>query len=154
MSAIITIVPILAGSWPLLAAAAAAAAQALGYRLLQAETEAQAEKQASACQVELTLDNSDVLEETLARGRSVILEKDEVRLTFRRGVRGEVSVSAESQSLSQADLQAQGQEFLNRVVQQYAYDKLMTELRGEGYVMAEEQVTEEGRIHLRFTRVA
>lgn len=156
MPVIITIAPALAAaSWPVLTALVGAAAQALGYRLLQEEADVEAGVPASLARVvELTLEHSQILEEALARGRSFILEKEDLRLTFRRGVRGEVTVSAESDSLSQADLQAEGQQFLNRVVQQYAYNKLMTELKSEGYAMAEEQVGEEGRIYLRVRRLA
>lgn len=152
---LICIVPIVTASWPVLTAAVAAAAQALGYRLLHDRTEGkEGPPPAPVRVVKLALENSQILEEALARGRSLVLEKDDVRLTLRRGVRGQVTVFAESDSLSQADLQARGQELLDRISQQYAYNKLLTELKNRRYITADEQVAEDGRICLTLRFVA
>ena len=51
-----------------------------------------------------------------------------------------------------AQLQAIGQELVGKVTQQYAYNKVVTELKSQGFTVTDEEVTADQAIRIHVTK--
>jgi hypothetical protein len=98
--------------------------------------------------VETEVPNSEVLAETLSRGEKIRIVKGDITVEFAVDDRGRCTVCA-SGDRSKAELRRIGEEVSGRVVQQFAYHKLVTELKNRGYQIAEESVTGDQSIQMR-----
>lgn len=153
MSVVFVIVPSLAvGGWPLLAAAIAAACSALGYHILRSE-----QKQATAAKVDesvtLTLD-AQALSDTLEREESITVAQGDITITFYKDPRGRVTMHVNGKNKTEAELCEIGQTVMNRILQQYAYQRVMQELEKRGFVVVKEEVDENQVIRIRVRRPA
>jgi len=146
MSSVCVLTPIVVGSWPAISAAIFGAASAMGFSVASADHDN--EVQGGHRTVETEIANSEVLAETLARGEKVRIVKDGVTIEFSVDDRGHCTVCA-SGNRSKAELKKIGEEVAGRVVQQFAYHKLVTELKQRGYDIAEESVGRDQSIQLR-----
>lgn len=152
MSVVFVVVPAVAAGWPVIAAAVGAACAALGYgaqRLSEQRTSANAAEveRPTTHQVELEMANAEVIGEALAREQSLQVEKDGVVATFSKDARGSLRLHVQGER-SQKELSAIGTELLNRVRQQYAYEKVKSELVSKGFVLVDEHVDENSNIRL------
>ena len=146
MSAIIVlpvILPAAAAAWPAVAAAAAAAAGALGFAAAGASTDAQAESE-----VEVPMENSEAVTEGLALGEELVFTRGDVQVTVGRDARGKVSVKVRGCAHAEAELREIGQELTNKLAQQYAYHRLMTELKQRNFTVVGEQVEDDGTVRV------
>jgi hypothetical protein len=137
------VIPAAAAAWPLIAAAAAAAASALGYAATGS-----AQQAAGATEVELALENCEAVTQGLALGESLSFAKDDVTVTFFRDTRGRVAVKVAGRGRSPAELKAIGQKLAQGLTQQYAYHRLVTELKSRNFNVVDEQVEEDGTVRL------
>jgi hypothetical protein len=154
MSVVFIVLPTVAAGWPVIAAAVGAACGALGYtaRRLEAEAKASASTETSVSrQVELEMAGADIIGEALAREQSLEVEKDGVIATFSRDARGKLRLHVDG-GRSREELTTIGNELLNRVRQQYATEKVKTELAQQGFVLVEESVDAEDSIRLSVRR--
>jgi hypothetical protein len=150
MSVVFVVVPAVAAGWPVIAAAVGAACAALGYgaqRLSEQRTSAKVVEEPTTHQVELEMANAEVIGEALAREQSLQVEKDGVVATFSKDARGSLRLHVQGER-SQKELSAIGTELLNRVRQQYAYEKVKSELVSKGFVLVDEHVDENSNIRL------
>lgn len=147
MSSVCVLTPIVVGSWPAIATAVLGAAGAMGFTVISGESEIEAE--AGRRSVETEVPNSEVVAETLARGERLRIEKDGVLIEFGVDDRGKCAVCASGEGVSKNELRRIGEEVAGRVVQQFAYHKLVNELKNRGYRIAQESVQQDQSIQLR-----
>ncbi len=150
MSVTITIIGILpaTAAWPAIAGAAATAASALGFAL--AGTKAKTESAADAVEVDICLEDTETVTADLAVGEELVFTRDGVRVRFFRDVEGRAGIRVHGRG-SRDKLQRIGEDFARRIVQQYTYHQLVTELKNRNLNITDELVEEDGtvRLHVR-----
>lgn len=146
MSTVCILTPMVIGSWPMIASAVAAAASTLGYAV-SSESENLGERKVSAS-VETEIPNSEVIAEALERGQSIRIEKPGVRIEFGIDERGACRVCVRGEH-DKASLRKIGEEVAGRVVQQFAYHKLMSELKARHYEVVQEDLAHDHSIQVR-----
>jgi hypothetical protein len=150
MSVIFVVIPAVAAGWPAIAAAVGAACAALGYTTRRM-SERQLAEESNRESVELEMVNAEVIGEALAREQSIQVEKEGVIATFTKDARGRLRLHVDGER-SRQELSAIGQQLLNRVRQQYACEKVKSELVSRGFVLVDEHVDENENIRLSVRR--
>ncbi len=150
MSAVCILTPVVIGSWPVIQAAVAGAMVAMGFSM--AGTTEDIESTPGTTSVEEEISNSEVLEEQMAAGERIVAEKDGVRVEFGRDHRGTCTICMSGEGYSKEELREMGRQISAKVVQQYAYNKVITELKERDYTVADEQVAVDGTIKLHVRR--
>lgn len=143
--------------WPL----ALTAAAALGYKqvtstadnaVLRGEANSSINTMKTV-EVPLEVEITDAVEDEIARDQVLRFQKDNIIVTFKRDLRGKFSVQiAGPDTMTTRELQYVGREFLNTVVQQFAYNKMAAEMERRGTNIVGEEITEEGDIVLKLRR--
>jgi hypothetical protein len=154
MSVVFVVIPVVAGSWPLISAAIVAAGAAMGYRAAR-QAEANLAKEIggiASAGVSLVMENSQVVSETLLRGEAFTLERDGLTATFRMDGRGQCTVHVGGAGKSDRELEEAGQELMARVRQQFAYAKVMGELEERGFEVVAQEVAADNAIRVRVRR--
>jgi len=150
MSAVCVLTPIVISQWPAIATAVASVAASMGFAVVASGTQDHTTHRAAGDnRVETEVPNSEVLEETMTRGEKMVIEKDGIRIEFGRDERGACSVCVSGEGYSKSQLKKIGEEVAGRVVQQFAYHKLMTELKKRNYDIVQENVAEDDSIRVR-----
>ena len=154
MSVVFVVIPVVAGSWPMISAAIVAAGAAMGYRAArQAEANLALEGGGAApAGVSLVMENSQIVSETLLRGEAFTLERDGLSATFRMDGRGQCTVHVGGAGKSDRELEEAGRELMDRVRQQFAYAKVMGELEGRGFEVVAQEVDVDNAIRVRVRR--
>lgn len=157
MSVIFVVIPAVAAGWPAIAAAVGAACASLGYsaakgveRSAEQALQAMAQRQAYTT-IELEMANAEVVGEAMVRGQNLQFEKDGVVATFSKDARGHLSLHVGGERTEQ-ELAEVGQQLMNRVRQQYAYEKVKQELTGRGFVLVDEHVDADENIRISVRR--
>jgi hypothetical protein len=148
MSAVCILAPIVIAGWPVFSAAVMAAASSLGYQLV---SEAARDLEATAKQsgtVELNIERSELVTGQLGRDQRISVTREGVTVTFSRDARGKATLCVSGQGRSDEALRVLGEELSRAVVQQYVYQKLLDEIRARGFVIAQEETTQDRSIHL------
>jgi hypothetical protein len=146
MSAIILlpiVIPAATAAWPAVAAAAAAAAAAMGYASARTGTDVESETE-----VEIPVENCEAVTEDMALGEQLSFTKDDVRVTFFRNTDGRVAVKVGGAGRSESDLAAIGREITKKLVQQYAYHRVVSELKQRNLNVVDENVEDDGTVRL------
>lgn len=128
----------------LLAAAATAAAASMGLRL---DNEGAAGV-AAENSVDLCIGNADEAVSGLSAGQSMTFRGDGVTLTFYYDEDGRAAVKASGRG-SEAELRALGETMAKRVVQQYAYHRIVMEMRARDMNIVDEEVEADGTVRMR-----
>lgn len=149
MSTVCILTPIVIGSWPMIASAVASAAGAMGFAMAGTMPAEEATEKRS---VETEIADSEVIAEELARGEKIRIQRGDITIEFGVDERGRCSVCVTGESHSKAELRKIGEEVAGRVVQQFAYHKLMSELKERDYHILEERVEEDDSIQVRIRR--
>ncbi|MBN2209086.1 MAG: DUF1257 domain-containing protein [Candidatus Coatesbacteria bacterium] len=155
MSCLCIVVPGVICAWPVLCAAAAAAAAKLGYEVSGSGKKLKETPQLAEAKrtVDLELQNSELAGEEIAPDESFQVRREGVLLRFTVAEGGRFKVCVEGEGKSDDELREIGQLFLHRMVQQYAYSKVMRELRSQGFNIVEEELDEDNRIHIKARRI-
>ncbi|HWI58439.1 MAG TPA: hypothetical protein VNZ22_14540 [Bacillota bacterium] len=150
MSAVCIIAPVVIAGWPAFSAAVMAAAASLGYQVA-AETaqEVRASTTSQTTAVELEIARSEVVTQQLGRDQRISVTREGVTVTFARDARGKATLCVTGHGHSEEALRALGEELSHAVVQQYVYQRLLDEMRARGFVVAEEETTNDRAIHLK-----
>ena len=156
MSAIVVlpvVLPALPSALPIIASAVGAAAGLLGFAAVSNEAgtvEVEAENGVEAG-VTLEVDNADLIHNSLALGQEQVFVKGDITVRFKRDLNGDTSVSVHGEDHTEEELQEVGQQFVNTVLQQYAYHQIVTELKNRDFNMVDQEVDEDGtvRLHVR-----
>jgi hypothetical protein len=148
MSTVMVITPILIANWPAITAAVAAAVGAMGFASIQ-EGHVSTGVRGTTNREEIEVEDSEILEAAAGTAEEIVVERDGVRATFSRDGRGALKVCMEGGGLSKAELRKLGQELIGRVTQQYAYHRVVTELKQRNMTIVDEQVTKEQTVKIR-----
>ena len=149
MSGFIAMVPVIAG-WPAFVAAAAVAGGALGLKVLT-ESEVLAGSEIEQ-QVEVDMPQSHKLAESIGEGDTLRLQGNGFTVEFHKTGRGDCQMRVCGKNKSDAELETLGKDLLNRIAQQYAYQKITQELKKKGFQVAEEKVEQDRTIRLTVRR--
>jgi len=162
MSTVLIIAPLVVTSWPLITAAITASVSALGYAVA-----ADGVQEINACyeeyredlknrriREEITLENSEILADAANRGETLTVEKENIKVTFHRDIRGTLRLTIDAIGLSKAEIHKIGDELIGRVTQQYAYNRLVTEMKERGMTIVEETVEEDDTVKIRVRNTA
>ncbi len=150
MSAVLILTPVIVSSWPAIAAAVAGAATSMGFAAKESISEAMA-AQEEQNSVEVEVEASEVLGENVATGQEIVLTKGNVELRVKRDERGRCTICAKGKGHSKVELQQMAEEFSQKMVQCYTYNRVATELKNKGFQVVNEEMMEDEavRIHVR-----
>jgi len=147
MSTVMVITPILIANWPAITAAVAAAVGTMGFA--SAHERHAGEARAGTSREEIEVEESEILESAAGTSEEIVVERDGVRATFSRDSRGALRVCMEGGGLSKAQLRKLGNELVGRVTQQYAYHRVVTELKQRNMTIVDEHVTKDQTVKIR-----
>lgn len=148
MSAVCVLTPIIIGNWPVITAAVAGAVTAMGFTSVKDVTKTLQEVKKKCKEVTLQVENSEAVTDALSLDQSLVFTRNNVTLHFSRDARGRCAVKVYGNQ-SDGELKKIGQEVSQRIVQQYVYNRLMTELQGKNYHIVEESVDDKQTIQIK-----
>ena len=137
--------------WPLLCGAIAAAAGSLGYKAMKREQTEECETELESW-VEIPIEDSQIIADSMARESQFAIKKGDVTATFSRSADGRCTVHVSGQNKSEAELSAMGRDLVGRVTQQYAYNKVVTELKAQGFTVTDEEITNDQAIRIHVSK--
>jgi hypothetical protein len=151
MGAVCVLAPVVVAAWPAFSSAVLAAAASLGY---QASSEMARSLKGPSPQKKtesITLDvpNTEVVTGQLGRDQRLSVTRDGVTITFSRDARGKAALCVTGTGQSDEILRALGEELSGAVVQQYVYRKLMDEMQARGFVVVEQETSQDRAIHIK-----
>ena len=149
MSSMMVVTPLVVASWPLLSAAITAAVGTMGFAAAQSAAHRPRVSSQAKARAEIELEDSEILAGSGAAGEQMVVERDGVRAIFSRDARGALKLCVEGENLSKAELRQLGEALVGRVAQQYAYHRLVTELKERQMPILSERVGEDNAIHIR-----
>jgi len=147
MSSVIVVAPIIIANWPIIAAAVMAAVTASGFTVSKGSTSVRNASQLNRAEIEV--EDSEILAETAGLEQSIVVERDGVKAIFSRDARGALKVCMEGSNHSKAELQRIGEDLLGRVTQQYAYNRIVTELKERNMTIIDEEVAADRTVKIR-----
>ena len=148
MSAVCVLTPLVITSWPVLASAIAGAAASMGFSIRPSASDEEA-RTLRKKGVETEIENSEIIGEEMGRGKKIVITKGDITIELGQDERGVCTVCVSGSRHSDADLRAIGEAVAGRVVQQFAYHKLMTELKKRDYSVVEEEVLADQSVRVR-----
>lgn len=151
MGAVCVLAPVVVAAWPAFSAAVVAAAGSLGYQIASEAGGGilSAEELKENATVQLEIEKSEVVTNSLGRDQRICVTRDGVTVTFSRDARGKATLCVTGEGFTKDHLRALGEELSQSVVQQYVYQKLMDEMRSRGFVVVDEEQNEDRSIHLK-----
>jgi hypothetical protein len=151
MGAVCILAPVVVAAWPAFSAAVVAAAASMGYQVASEAVTigAEASEAEHASSVQLEIERSEVVTNSLGRDQRISVNREGVTVTFSRDARGKATLCVTGEGFTKESLQALGEELSQGVVQHYVYQKLMDEMRSRGFVVVEEQQNEDRSIHMK-----
>ncbi|HZM06688.1 MAG TPA: DUF1257 domain-containing protein [Candidatus Saccharimonadales bacterium] len=150
MSAVCILTPLVIAAWPAFSAAVVAAASSLGYAVVSGVNEeivATASLQTTTVQLEIA--RSEVVTGQLGRDQRISVARGGVTVTFSRDARGKAALCVTGEGHSKQELKALGEELSQTVVQQYVYQKLMSEMSNRGFLVVDQETNEDRSIRLK-----
>jgi hypothetical protein len=148
MSTVVVLTPIIIASWPAISAAVLGAVTSMGFASVSAGVDLDALTDENN-RIETDVPNSEVVAETLKRGEKISMVKGNVLVEIGVDDRGRCTVCASGKSVSKSELLRISEEVSGRIVQQFAYNKLTTELKARGFEIASESMGADQSIHMR-----
>jgi len=151
MSTVIIVAPLVVTSWPLIVSAITASISALGYAVAANEMQQHIDEchENQRVSEEIVLENSEILADARNRNETLVVAKDNIKAVFHRDARGALRLSIEAVGLSKNEIRRIGEELIGRVTQQYAYNRLVTEMKERGMTIVEENVEEDDTVRIR-----
>ncbi len=149
MSSILVVTPLVVASWPLLSAAITAAVGTMGFAAAQNQGPRVRQMIDPKTRAEIELEDSEILAGSAGSGEQMVVERDGIRAVFSRDARGALKLCVEGSGQSKAELKRLGEALVGRVTQQYAYHKLVSELKDRRMTILEERVGDDQAIHIR-----
>jgi hypothetical protein len=150
MSTVLVVTPLVIAGWPILTAAISAAVGTLGFAVAQHDAGPQRRQIRDAKnRAEIEVEDSEILAGTGGTGEEMVVERDGIRAVFSRDSRGALKLCLEGHELSKAELRRLGEELIGRVTQQYAYHRVISELKDRRMNIVDERVGEDQTIKIR-----
>ena len=103
-------------------------------------------------QVEIVLSESEVLAQSMATDKEIVLTKGNVELRVRRDERGRCSVCAKGKGHSKAELKQMAEEFTQKMTQCFVYNRVATELKNKNFQIINEEVMDDQAIRINVRR--
>jgi len=103
-------------------------------------------------QIEVDMPQSHKLGESITEGDTLKMQGNGFTVEFHKTGRGDCQMRVCGKNKSDAELEQLGKELLNRIAQQYAYQKITQELKKKGFQIAEEKVEQDRTIRLTVRR--
>jgi len=145
MSVIFLVTPMVTAAWPVFCGAAAAAAASLGFSVLEEVPEC---VESGMKSVELEVQNSEILTDQVRADEEMRFTRDDITVRVYKDPRGRCAIHVMGEQKTEEELREEGTRFMNRITQQYTYQKITREMKDRGFAITEEEVTEEGRIRI------
>jgi hypothetical protein len=149
MSTVMVITPIIIANWPAITAAVAAAVGSIGFAAVQQGDSEERARTSTTTREEIEVEDSDILQGAEGTSEQIVVERDGVRAIFSRDARGALKLCMEGGGLSKTQLRKLGEELIGRVTQQYAYHRIVTELKQRNMTIVDEQVTTDQTVKIR-----
>lgn len=151
MSAVLILTPLVISSWPAISAAVVGAAAAMGFSVAGGalQQEAKEQPQTRKKKVEADVPNSEVMADSLSRGQKITIQRGNITIEIGQDERGACTVCASGEGHSDKQLKTIAEEVAGRIVQQFAYHKLITELKRRKGTIVEEHVNQDQSIQVR-----
>jgi hypothetical protein len=150
MSTVLVVTPLIIAGWPVLTAAISAAVGTLGFAVAQADAGQHSRRIVDAKnRAQIDVEESEILAGTAGSGEEMVVERDGIRAVFSRDARGALRLCLEGHALSKAELRRLGEELIGRVTQQYAYHRVISELKERQMNIIDERVAEDQSITIR-----
>jgi hypothetical protein len=151
MSVVCVIAPVMVAAWPAFSSAVIAAAGSLGYQVASEASRLThtVDRSAKPSGVHLEVFGSEIVTTQLQRDQRLAVTRDGVTVTFSRDARGQASLCVVGEGMPEETLRALGTELSQAVVQQYAYQRIIEEMRQRGLQVVEEELLEDRSIHLK-----
>lgn len=128
--------------------AALAATAALMDLTPENEKNRAAQTDAAEKTVDLCVNNPSEVAGDLAPGQSVSFSKPGLKVVFFQDIDGQIGVRVTGRE-SEAELKRMGEALAQKLVQQYAYHRLVTEMKARNMNVVEEEVEQDGTVRLR-----
>jgi hypothetical protein len=141
------LIPVVVTNWPTILPVLVAAAGALGFTAGREKV-----RNVLTNKVSVPVKNGEFVTDGLAAGASLEMVRGDVTLRFFLDRKGQCQVEASGSSMSKAELERLATTAAGKVVQMYAYHKLVTEAKNQGFTTVEEQVDERGAIRIRLRK--
>jgi hypothetical protein len=147
MSAVCVLTPLIIASWPAIAAAIGGAAAAMGFSVARAEL--CDEERPRTKKIETEIENSEVVADAIKAGEKMTIRKGDITIEFGLDARGRCTVCVTGTEQTDQELRKIGKEVAGRVIQQFTYNKLVSELKKRNYKVAQEEVLADESVRLR-----
>ncbi len=149
MSTVLVVTPIVVASWPLMSAAITAAIGTMGFAAAQNKGPRVRQLASTTTRAEIELEDSEILAGSAGSGEQMVVERDGIRAIFSRDARGALKLCVEGNGHSKSELKRIGEALVGRVAQQYAYHRLVSELKERQMTILDQRVGEDQAIHIR-----
>jgi hypothetical protein len=147
MSCVLVVTPLVIASWPAITAAVTAAIGTMGFAV--ARGDASRRRGVGKNRADIEVEGSEILEGTAGTSEELVVEKDGIRAVFSRDARGALRVCMEGEGYSKGELRRIGEELIGRVTQQYAYHRIVTELKNRHMNIVDEEVRQDQTVRIR-----
>jgi hypothetical protein len=148
MSCVCVLTPVVISSWPAIQAATMGALAAVGLSVRERVSEDTARR----VSVEEKVENSQVLEEHMGVGETIVADREGLEVRVGRDERGSCTVCVSGEGLSEWQMRDIARDIAAKIVQQYTYNKVLSELKTRQFAVADEQVAADGTIKLHVRR--
>lgn len=152
LSVVFIVIPAVVVSWPILCGAVAGAAAVMGYKARTVAVAVNQEEEVSETWAEVSLEGSEVIADSMKRESEFVIANGEVTARFRRAADGCCTVHVSGDNKTQAELDAIGHDLIGRVTQQYAYHKVVSEMKKQGFTITSEEVAADRTIRVNVSR--
>jgi hypothetical protein len=149
MSTVLIVTPLVVAGWPVLSAAITAAVGTMGFAAAHNTGPRARQFTETKTRAEIEVEDSEILAGSGATGEQMVVERDGIRAIFSRDARGALKLCLEGQGQSKAELKRLGEALIGRVTQQYAYHRVVSELKERQMTILDERVGEDQAIHIR-----
>jgi hypothetical protein len=103
-------------------------------------------------QVEIALSDSEVLAQSMASNKEIVLTKGNVELRVRRDERGRCTVCAKGKGHSKEELKQMAEQFSQKMTQCFVYNRVATEIKSKGFQVVNEEVMDDEAIRINVRR--
>jgi hypothetical protein len=151
MSSVLVVTPLIIAGWPVISAAITAAVGTMGFAAAQAQKAGPRVRQLADAKTraEIEVEDAEILAGSGGTGEEMVVERDGIRAVFSRDARGALKLCMEGRGQSEAELKRIGEALIGRVTQQYAYHRVISELKERQMSILDERVGEDQAIHIR-----
>ena len=148
MSTVVVLTPLIISSWPAITAAVAGAAAGLGLMVKESVHETQENLVDVEQSVEIEVSNSEILAQSMATGKEIVLTKGELEIRVGRDERGHCTVCAKGKGYNKAELKQMAEQFSQKMAQCFVYNRVMSEVKNKDFQVVNEEVMDDESVRV------